>query len=99
MFMVISQFVVAPGQADVVREAFRARPHLVDRAPGFIRMDVVNPREEPDAFWLVTLWQDECSYRAWHHSHAYHDSHAGIPAGLKLVSSRTRITYFDHVTS
>lgn len=97
MFLAISQFVVANGQTQAVKEAFRQRPHLVDSARGFIRMHVVSPREEPDAFWLLTWWTDEQSYRDWHHSHAYHESHAGIPAGLKLVPGRTRITFFDHV--
>ena len=99
MVMVISQFVVANGMSDEVREAFRNRPHLVDGAPGFLRMEVFNPRDEPECFWLVTFWTDEQSYRTWHRSHEYHDSHAGIPAGLKLVPGRTRITLFHHVAS
>ena len=99
VFLAISQFLVANGMTDQVKEAFRNRPHLVDDAPGFLRMEVVTPREEPDAIWLMTFWTDEQSYHDWHRSHAYHDSHAGIPPGLKLVRGRTRIDFFDHVAS
>ena len=99
MFLAISQFVVANSQIELVKEAFRNRPHLVESAPGFVGMHVVSPREEPSAIWLMTFWADEQNYRAWHRSHAYHMSHAGIPKGLKLVPGRTRIMFFDHVTS
>jgi heme-degrading monooxygenase HmoA len=97
--MALSRFVVANGMAAEVRAAFRARPHLVDRAAGFVRMEVLCPREKPDEFWLLTWWTEEAHYRAWHRSHAYHDSHAGIPRGLKLVPKSTEIRYFDHVAS
>lgn len=99
MFVAISQFVVANGVTEQVKQAFRDRPHIVDDAAGFIRMDVISPQEEPDAIWLMTFWSDEQSYRNWHRSHAYHESHAGIPAGLKLVPGRTRIIFFEHVAS
>ena len=99
MFVAISQFVVANGLTEEVKEAFRNRPHLVDDAPGFVRMDVISPREEPDAIWLMTYWSDEQSYRQWHHSHMYRESHAGIPQGLKLVPGRNKILLFEHVAS
>jgi heme-degrading monooxygenase HmoA len=99
MFMALSRFVVANGMATEVREAFRARPRLVERAEGFLRMEVLCPRENADEFWLLTWWTEEAHYRAWHRSHAYHESHAGIPKGLKLVPKSAEIRYFDHVAS
>lgn len=99
MFVAISQFVVANGLTDEVKDAFSKRPHLVDSAPGFVRMDVISPRDEPDAIWLLTYWSDEQSYRDWHRSHLYRESHAGIPKGLKLVPGRNQILLFDHVAS
>ena len=99
MFVAISQFVVANGLTDEVKEAFRSRPHLVDSAPGFMRMEVISPRDEPDAIWLLTYWSDEQSYREWHRSHLYRESHVGIPKGLKLVPGRNQVLLFDHVAS
>lgn len=97
MLMVISRFSVANGMSDAVREAFLNRPHLVEKTAGFIRMEVANPTNDPAEFWLMTWWRDKAAFDAWHGSHAYHDSHIGIPKGLKLDPTRTAITHFDVV--
>ena len=97
--MALSRFVVANGMTAEVKAAFQARPHLVDRAPGFLRMEVCCPHDNPDEFWLLTWWTDKSHYETWHRSHAYHDSHAGIPKGLKLVPKSAQIRFFDHVAS
>jgi heme oxygenase (mycobilin-producing) len=98
-FVAISQFEVAngPEMTRRVKEAFR--PGLVDRAPGFMRMDVVSPLDNPAEIWLITYWEDEASFQAWHHSHTYKDSHAGIPEGLKLVRGSFQLRFFEFVTS
>lgn len=98
-FVALSQFVIANGMMEEVKEAFRSRPHLVDNAPGFIRMDVMVPADSPDEIWLVTYWTDEDSYRVWHRSHEYHESHRGIPKGLKLVPGSSKIRCFEYVCS
>ena len=62
-------------------------------------MDVLSPRESPDEVCLLTYWRDEPSFRAWHRSHQYNESHKGIPKGLKLVPGRTKLRFFEHVGS
>lgn len=99
MFVALSTFTVANGMAEEVKAAFLRRPHLVDTAPGFVRMDVMSPTERPEEIWLLTYWTDEASYRAWHRSHAWKASHAGIPPGLKLVPGSARLRFFAHVAS
>lgn len=99
MVVVLSRFVVANGRAADVKEAFRQRPHFVDQSPGFVGLQVLTPQDEPSEIWLQTFWQDEESYRNWHRSHLYRDSHAGIPKGLKLVPSETQLRLFDVVCS
>ena len=98
-FVALSKFEIANGMIDEVRTAFRNRPHLVDGAPGFLRMDVISPVEAPAEIWLITYWTDEASYRSWHRSHVYRESHGGIPKGLKLRPQGTELRYFDHVCS
>lgn len=98
MFVAMSRFAVANGMSDEVRQAFRDRPHLVDGAPGFLRMEVLTPRDDPDEFWLLTWWTDEESFQAWHGSHLK-ESHRGIPKGLRLLPDRTRVRYFEQVAS
>jgi heme-degrading monooxygenase HmoA len=96
-FVAVSKFRIANGLAAEVREAFVRRPHLVEQAEGFVRMDVLSPSGDESEFWLITYWTDEATFRAWHSSHLYRESHAGIPAGLKLVPEATQIMTFRYV--
>jgi heme-degrading monooxygenase HmoA len=98
-FAALSRFVIANGMEAEVKAAFRARPHLVDNAEGFRRMDVISPLARPQEIWLLTFWTDRKSFEAWHHSHMYHDSHRGIPKGLKLVPGETQMSHFEHISS
>jgi len=97
--MVLSRFTIANGMDKEVKEAFLNRPHLVDNTPGFVRMEVLSPQDNPDEIWLATYWTDEESYRTWHHGHTYRDSHAGIPKGLKLIPRSTEIRMFNYICS
>ena len=96
MFVAISRFTVANGMTAEVKEAFLRRPHLVDHAPGFIRMEVLNAQDERDEFWLLTYWADEASFQDWHRNHR-HESHASMPRGLKLIPGSAEVRYFERV--
>jgi heme-degrading monooxygenase HmoA len=98
-FVALRKFVVANDMTASVKVAFRNRPHLVDGAPGYLRLEVLSLSERPEEIWLVTFWTDEASFRAWHHSHLYRESHIGIPKGLKLMLGETELRTFEHVAS
>ena len=98
-YVSISRFRVRNGMEREVAQAFRERPHLVDGAPGFVRMDVLSPADDTTEFWLVTYWTDEESFRVWHRSHEFRDSHSHIPKGLKLDATATQLRGFTYVTS
>ena len=95
MFVALSRFTIRNDMAAEVRKAFSARPHLVDKAQGFLGMQVMSPIENAAEIWLVTRWTDEQSYRTWHQSHSYHESHKNIPKGLKLVPKSAEIRLFN----
>ena len=97
MFLAISRFSVANQMDDEVRQAFLHRPHKVDQTSGFIRMEVANPTDNANEFWLMTWWASQDAFQTWHHSHAYRESHQGIPKGLKLDPKRTLMMHFDVV--
>ena len=99
MFIALSQFTIANNMTEEVKEAFIKRPHLVEDAPGFVRLEVISPLDNKDEIWLLTYWCDEDSFKLWHHSHLYHDSHKGIPRGLKLVPKSVRLRFFEHISS
>jgi heme oxygenase (mycobilin-producing) len=96
---VLSRFVVANDMDAEVKQAFILRPHLVDGSAGFVRMDVLSPEDMPNEIWLMTYWVDIASYRTWHKSHAYRESHAGIPKGLKLVPGSATLRIFNLIAS
>ena len=98
-FVALSRFTVANGMTPQVKDAFVNRPHLVDSAPGFLGMEVLSPLDNADEIWLLTRWADEASYRRWHGSHVYRDSHQGIPKGLRLVPGATSVRLFERVCS
>lgn len=93
-YVVLSKFRVANGMTAQVAEAFENRPHRVEDHAGFLRLEVICPEDEPDEFWLLTYWESRETFQAWHHGHAYRDSHAGIPKGLKLVPAATQLRFF-----
>jgi heme-degrading monooxygenase HmoA len=95
MFIAMSRFTIGNDMAAEVRAAFQARPHLVDSAPGFAGMEVMSPLQNAKEIWLLTRWTDEASYKAWHRGHTYHEAHAAIPKGLKLVPKSAEILLFE----
>ncbi len=94
MFVAMSKFVVLNNMQQDVSKAFINRPHLVDKEPGFVRMEVLNPLDKPEEFILITYWQDEASWKQWFKSHSYKESHKGMPKGLKLVPKSTEMSFY-----
>lgn len=99
MFVVLSKFTVGgtEGMTDKVKQAYAARPHLVDDAPGFVRLDVISPVDGPDEIWLLTYWAAEANFTTWYKAHHFKESHSNVPSGLKLVPGKNSIQYFDHI--
>jgi len=91
----ISQFRVRNGMEEDVRRAFANRPGLVESADGFLGIEVYRGADDPSIFYLVTDWETREHYEAWHGSDAHKESHAGIPAGLKLDSDFTSVTVME----
>lgn len=101
MFVALSKFTVAnePHLVAEVKQAFVDRPHLVEAAPGFLRLDVLSPLEDPGQIWLLTYWADEASFKAWYRTHHYQASHEAIPKDLKLVPNSTELHFFEYISS
>jgi heme-degrading monooxygenase HmoA len=99
VFVALSKFTVANDMAPAVKEAFRHRPHLVESAQGFVRLDVLSPEENPNELWLLTYWTRREDFQQWHRSHLYHECHRSLPKGLRLVAKSTSLSSFEYVTS
>ncbi|GEM_PF-696582 len=95
--VVISTFRVANGMSASVAQAFRERPHHVDSEAGFREFHVISPSEDPNEFWLLTAWSDAQAFESWHHSHLYREAHSGIPRGLRLDPTATKVRLFKSI--
>lgn len=98
MFTAISCFEVQNGMEDEVKNAFITRPKLVESYSGFIRLDVLSPKENPAEIWLLTYWEDEEKFNQWHKNHLK-ESHANMPKGLRLVPHSFKLRSFNHIAS
>ena len=83
-------------EADV-RLAFLQRPRLVDDEAGFLGIEVFDDTVDRTIFYLVTRWTDVESFRKWHRSEAHRMSHSGIPKGLRLDASFTKVLELDRL--
>jgi signal transduction histidine kinase/CheY-like chemotaxis protein/heme-degrading monooxygenase HmoA len=97
MILAVSRFRVANGMTHAVKQAFSARPHLVDRAPGYLGMETFTDSKDGALFYLVTRWTDADSFHVWHKSAAHHNSHQFIPKGLKLDPSYTQVLLLERL--
>ena len=98
-FVALSRFEVMPGWEDAVSDAFADRPHQVEHAPGFVRLEVLRPAEHPAEFWLLTFWTDEAAFRVWHRSHDRKAAHAAMPDGLRLRPGSAQLSRFELIAS
>ena len=95
MIVALSRFKVANGMEDSVARAFLNRPWLVERAEGFLGLEVFTDSKDASVFFLSTRWTTESAFRQWHTSEAHHASHLGIPKGLKLDAAFTQLVVMD----
>jgi len=101
MFVVISKFTVDEqgGMTASVKNAFAARPHRVENAPGFVRLDVLSPLDHPNEILLLTYWESQTRFQEWYRTHHYHEAHSSMPAGLRLIGDGAELHFFEHISS
>jgi heme-degrading monooxygenase HmoA len=78
MIVVQNRIPVAEGHEEAFLERFRTRRGLVDGHAGFIRNMVLRPLKG-DHFIVLTIWEDEKSFRAWTESGAFKEAHSRVP--------------------
>lgn len=94
MIVVTNRIPVAEGYEETFEDRFRRRAHLVDRAPGFIRNQVLRPKPmrldhasgqwspdpETEAYYEVkTWWQSFDDFVAWTKSPSFAEAHRDRP--------------------
>jgi heme-degrading monooxygenase HmoA len=76
MFVVMNRISVNPDYNDAFVERFSDRASLVDRMPGFVSFQLMQPIAPDDPFIVMTVWQDEAAFDAWTESDEFKQGHA-----------------------
>ena len=79
-FVVSSEVTISPESAGTLERAFRGRLHLVERAPGFQRLEVWRDVARPGVFQMVSWWDNADCFRRYMRSEEHRISHARIPS-------------------
>ena len=94
MIVVTNRIPVAPGWEEKFEDRFRARAHLVDQSPGFVRNEVHRPRPmkldhasgtwapdpETEGFYEVkTWWRSFEDFVGWTKSESFREAHGSRP--------------------
>src|SRR3984885_2459773 len=78
-FVVSSEVTISPESAEILERAFRDRLRLVEKAPGFQRLETWRDVTRPGVFQLVSWWDDDDSFHRYMRSEEHRISHARIP--------------------
>jgi heme oxygenase (mycobilin-producing) len=78
-FVVSSEVTIPPESAETLERAFRERLHLVEKAPGFRRLETWRDVTRPGVFQLVSWWDNADSFRRYMRSEEHRISHGRIP--------------------
>jgi heme-degrading monooxygenase HmoA len=79
-FVVSSEVTISPEGAGTLERAFRERLRLVEKAPGFQRLETWRDVTRPGVFQLVSWWDNADSFRRYMRSEEHRISHTRIPA-------------------
>lgn len=76
MFIVANRVPVAEGYQAMFEERFRKRAGQIEKQPGFVRMQVLQPAKEGLPYIVLTTWQDKSSFEGWVGSEDFRNAHA-----------------------
>ncbi len=76
MFIVANRVPVAAGYETLFEERFRNRAGQIDKQPGFVRMQILQPAQPGLPYVVQTSWQDKASFEAWVGSEDFRAAHA-----------------------
>jgi heme-degrading monooxygenase HmoA len=92
----VSRVRIVAGDPDAVERQYRERVGHVDRADGFLGMEVLRDQDDRASFWVQVRFRDRAAYERYRTSDAFRDAHAR----LALQDEKIRIdpdVYAVHV--
>ena len=88
MFVVSNRIPVAKGHEEAFAERFRHRAALVDRHPGFVRLEILRPESislhggpmgGSEYHVVLTYWERKEDFVAWTESDDFRTAHSQLP--------------------
>ena len=81
VYVAVSEVAVVDRGSGALEEAFRDRLRLVERAPGFIGIEVLRDRRQTGRYLMVSRWRSKAQFTAYMRSEDHRVSHARIRSG------------------
>jgi heme-degrading monooxygenase HmoA len=93
MYVSMSRLRIPAERADELVRAFRARIRLVDRADGFVDLQVWQSDRDPGEVIMVSRWRDRAAFTAYMRSDAHRTSHDRIAPELQDAIALERLEH------
>ncbi len=77
MFVMMNRMSVPEEHRERFEEMFRTRARAVDRRPGFIRAEILKPRQGNE-YIVMTHWESEQAFESWTKSQEYLEGHKRV---------------------
>jgi len=93
MYLVTNRLTINPGWGEELERRFGERARLIEKEPGFVRMNVMRPvlrrknrqtgemelKDGPLVYLVQTWWESEQAFWDWTSSESFRASHAEKP--------------------
>ena len=93
MYISMSRLRIGSERSDDLVDAFRRRLRLVDRAEGFIDLQVWRSDRDPGEILMVSRWRQRCDFTAYMRSEAHRRSHDRIDPELQAAIRLERLEH------
>lgn len=77
MFVMMNRMSVPEEHRERFEEMFRTRARAVDRRPGFVKAEILKPRQGNE-YIVMTHWESEQAFEAWTNSKEYLEGHKRV---------------------
>ncbi|MBS2968266.1 antibiotic biosynthesis monooxygenase [Metabacillus sp. KIGAM252] len=93
-FAVLNNIPVTEEGKPLFEQRFSERARMIENEPGFAAIRVLRPLRD-DTYVILTLWEDEASFKNWQQSKAYEHAHKkrGTSDGVDQKSIFPRPSY------
>ena len=93
MYVSMSRLRVPHDRAEELVTAFRGRVRLVERADGFVDLQVWQSDRDPGELIMVSRWRDRDAFKAYMRSPAHRISHDRIDPDLQAAIKLERLEH------